>query len=421
MYRIAGMFLICAAALIAAPLAAQNTPPTISVFSGATPVADESVVTVAPGDMLAGLDLTITVEDADNDACELSLTVSNFTTQGLVPSEWEQASAVPFSRTPSSGTFNVADVEHTVVLLADDGTDTTTLTLFVLVAAATGNSTPKVVLQAGDAYIEAFAAVPIPYNTQVSALGLEAKALDADATDTLDISIAVSNFTTQGLVIGEWTATGAPPSAELTPTSGQFNVGDVVHVVSVTISDGTATATYNYILLIGPDGASSTNAAPFIGLFAGDAYIGDGTTVPVPFNTTVAALGLSLIVADFEGDATSTALLSVSNFTSQGLVPAEWESAAAAVPYTLNPGSGQFNVGSVNHLVSLEAGDGSNTSGYSFTVQVGADGTPPPVNSDDGDDDDDNGCTTGPGTSVWMLLAALAVMLTVSRTRRQRS
>src|SRR5690606_30563911 len=196
-----------------------------------------------------------------------SLTVSNFTTQGLVPAEWVQtgAAAVPFDKTPTSGTFNVADVEHTVVLTADDGTDTTTLTLFVLVAAAAGNSTPKVVLQAGDAYIEAFAAVPIPYNTPVSALGLDAKALDADATDTLDISIAVSNFTTQGLVIGEWTATGAPPGAELTPTSGQFNVGDVVHVVRVTISDGTAAATYNYILLIGPDGASSPNGAPVLG------------------------------------------------------------------------------------------------------------------------------------------------------------
>src|SRR5690606_23287469 len=159
-----------------------------------------------------------------------------------------------------------------------------------------------------------------------------------------------------------------------------------------------------------------------IGLFAGDAYIGVGATVPVPFNTRVAALGLSLIVADFEGDATSTTLLGVSNFTSQGLVPAEWESAAAAVPYTLNPSSGQFNVGSVNHLVSLEAGDGSSTSGYSFTVQVGADNTPPPGNNDDGDDDDDNGCTTGPGTSTWILLAAMGLlMLAVSRTRRQRS
>lgn len=386
--------------LVGSALNAQNTPPAITVMSGMSNVPDETAVTVAPNDTVAALNLTITIDDANNDTVDVDVAVSNVTTQGVNPAEWSTASAqaVSFTLTPTSGSFNVADVEHTIVLTANDGTETTTFTIFVVVSAATGNSTPWIVLQSADTYIAERTAVPIPYNTQVAALGLEARALDADG-DALTISIAVSNFTTQGLNTSEWTASNAPSGAELTPATGQFNVGDVPHVVSLTISDGTVSATYHWILLIGPDGTTSSNAAPFIGLFAGDAYIGNGATVPVPFNTQVSALGLALIVADYEGDSTSASLDGVSNFTTQGLVPAEWQSTAAATPYTLSPTSGQFNVAGIDHVVTLSANDGTITA-YSFTLRIGNAGG-------SSDDDDDDGCSTGTGGFSWILLAAL--------------
>jgi hypothetical protein len=524
------------AMVAATPLAAQNTPPTISVTSGATPIADGTVVNVNLNDTVAAFNLTITVDDADSDPVFLDVSVSNVTTQGLDIQEWTANSGTPFNLTPTSGVFNVPDVEHTIVLTAFDGTDLATFTLIVLVAADVGNSTPKIVLQAGGsyvandtfftapfnwtvaqlgltaraldadgdnldvdvfvsnvttqglevsewtavgapagstlaptsgqfnvpdvkhtiiltvsdgtdttslrvfvvvsaesgnskpklalfsngAYIAEGAAVPIPYNTLVADLGLEARVLDANNA-FLDVDVSVSNFTTQGLEVSEWTGTNIMIGSFLTPTSGQFNVGDVAHVLSVTVSDGTDSVIYNYILLIGPDGVSSTNAAPFIGVFAGQQYIDNGLTVPLPFNTQVADLNLRVVVADYEGDATAASLVGVSNFTTQGLVPAEWESGASAVPYELNPTSGQFNVGSVDHVVDLSADDSNSVFNYSFTIEVGAGPTPPPPSSGGDKKKDDDGCTARNGGPSWTLLALAASMLALGVRRRIRA
>lgn len=121
--------------LFAATLAAQAAP-TITVLSGSSNVPSETAVSVSPGDTVASLALTITIDDADNDNVATSVAVSNVTTQGVVPAEWSSASAaVSYDLTPTSGTFNVADVEHTIILTATDGTFTTTFTIFVVVAA----------------------------------------------------------------------------------------------------------------------------------------------------------------------------------------------------------------------------------------------------------------------------------------------
>ncbi|MHC4839786.1 MAG: hypothetical protein ACYTDT_02350 [Planctomycetota bacterium] len=385
---------------------AQNSAPTISVSAGAASIANDSVVAVNPFDTLAGLNLSITVSDADNDNCSLDLAVTNVSTQGLVASEWTQAGAAstPFVKAPVSGSFNVADIEHTIVLTASDGSLTTNFSLFVVVEATTGNSGPKLVLQSFGTPLAPFSVIPVGHNATVSQLGLTATAIDADSTDNLDISIAVSNFTSQGLVPSEWTATSANSGAQLSPTSGQFNVQDVPHVVSLTIDDGESSATYNYILLIGPDGSTSTNAAPFIGLFAGDTYLSDGSSTLIPFNTLISALSLSLIVADFEGDNTSTTLNGVTNFTTQGLVLAEWTSTAISTSYTLSPTSGQFNVPGIDHTVTLTADDG-NASQYGFTLAIGQ----RPA-SGSGDDDDSSCTVSNSRGASWLLLIGVLLL-----------
>lgn len=399
-----------------------NSTPKIVLLSNGSYVAYDTFFTLPFNWTVAQLNLTARALDADGDNLDVDVFVSNFTTQGLEVSEWTAVGAPTGSiLTPTSGQFNVPDVKHTIILSVSDGTDTTSLRIFVVVSAETGNSTPKLALFSNGAYIAEGSAVPIPYNTLVADLGLEARVLDANNA-FLDVDISVSNFTTQGLEPSEWTGTNIMIGSFLTPTSGQFNVGDVAHVVSLTLSDGTDSVIYNYILLIGPDGVSSTNAAPFIGVFAGQQYIDDGSTVPLPFNTLVADLNLRVVVADYEGDLTAASLVGVTNFTTQGLVPAEWESSASAVPYELNPTSGQFNVGSVDHEVTLAADDGT-ASNYSFTIAVGAGPTPPPPASsgDKKKDDDDDGCTARDGGISWTMLALLASLLALGFRRRSHA
>src|SRR5690606_27311398 len=83
-------------------------------------------------------------------------------------------------------------------------------------------------------------------------------------------------------------------------------------------------------------------------------------------------------VSDIDSQNTSLAV-TISSQTTQGFVLTEWNSAAAGVPYSRTPSSGSFTVHSQNHLVTLTADDGQNTTVFTFTFAVSAN-TAPTVN-----------------------------------------
>lgn len=64
--------------------------------------------------------------------------------------------------------------------------------------------------------------------------------ITVSSTDGSPVSLtgAVSNVTTQAIAESEFSAVAAVGPYSVTPTSGSFDVGSVMHVVSLTASDG---------------------------------------------------------------------------------------------------------------------------------------------------------------------------------------
>lgn len=119
--------------------------PTISVTSNGVPVNAAQIITVQHNVALSSLNIAITVNDPNSNNTSLSASISNVTTQGLLASEFSSASAaVPYLLTPTSGTFNVRDVVHSIVLTANDGQgNITTFGFSIAVPKASGGGGGK--------------------------------------------------------------------------------------------------------------------------------------------------------------------------------------------------------------------------------------------------------------------------------------
>ncbi|MCA8917923.1 MAG: hypothetical protein KDB32_02505 [Planctomycetes bacterium] len=99
----------------------------------------------------------------------------------------------------------------------------------------------------------------------------------------------------------------------------------------------------------------------------------------VDYGTTVASMAFEVSVSDGDNDPSSLTT-TVSNSVTTGIVNSEWESAIAAVPYMLMPGSGVFNeAGGQTYLFTLTAFDGYWTNDLVFSiVQSAAPSNSPP-------------------------------------------
>ncbi|MCA8915098.1 MAG: VCBS repeat-containing protein [Planctomycetes bacterium] len=110
---------------------------------------------------------------------------------------------------------------------------------------------------------------------------------------------------------------------------------------------------------------------PTISATANGSTLANGGTLNVSYGTTLASLNMHFTIDDPNGGTVSVSA-QISNLTTQGLVPAEFTHATAAVSYTIDPTSGTFNQGTTNHHFVLTATDGIENTPFSFDIVVGA-------------------------------------------------
>lgn len=102
---------------------------------------------------------------------------------------------------------------------------------------------------------------------------------------------------------------------------------------------------------------------------AGGKQLGHNDALPVAYNSTLAAAGLSISIDDPNNYATSV-IASITAVTSQGFLTSEFSSASAAVPYVLSPTTGVFSVRGISHTVTLEATSAAGTTTHVFRLVV---------------------------------------------------
>jgi uncharacterized protein (TIGR03382 family) len=126
-----------------------NAAPSIEVSTAGNTIANGQTVNVGYNDTLAGLNLVITVDDADADDTAVTASISNLGNTGIDINEWESASQpVTYTINPSTGNFNTAaGATHQVTLTANDGTNTTVFTFDIVQAAHRTN--PSISLSDG--------------------------------------------------------------------------------------------------------------------------------------------------------------------------------------------------------------------------------------------------------------------------------
>lgn len=346
-----------------------NTDPMISVTMAGSPISAGSTSMVDIGATMASLGMVITVSDSDGDNVTLTGTVSNVTTQGILASQFSQSSqTVPYTRSPSSGTFSVPSVSHLVSLSATDGNGSPVVFNFTL--AVRSNDPPAISVTSSFGTIANNGSITVPFKTSISDLGLVITLTDPDADD-LTVTGTVSGITTQGILSSEFSSSGAKAPFALRPASGRFNIGGLTHNVSLTANDPYQSASFNFSVVVGP------NVLPSIRVTSNGDLIGEAATVQVPFNTSVASLGLSIAVDDTERDNTSLVTTISNAAPQQGISLSEWQRIASAVPYTRSPLAGRFNVEGASHLVTITADDGfGGVSTRTFTVVVGLNSDP---------------------------------------------
>lgn len=399
------------------PVASVNNLPVIAVtlFGAQIPVTQGATASgTVPYTMLT-LAPRISVSDADGDTVSLTGTVSDITTEGVLNSEFSSASAaVPYTLTPATGVFNRAVVTHTVLLIADDGHGgNAQFVFYIKVNGVPGNGDPVVDVSAGGASVTDGGNLNVAFGATLASLNLQI-GIDDPEGDASELTATISNQTTQGLLVSEFENGHVAVPYALAPSSGTFNQGGTTHQVVLTADDyrgGLLVFTFNIIV-----GAAPANNAPTLAVTAMGVPLGNGATLNVGYNTTLAALNLSIAVNDPDSDATSVSG-AVSNVGASGLLASEFSSAVAGVPYALVPQSGVFNASKTTHLVSLVAQDGlGGQATFTFSIVVGA--APGDIGSVGGGG---GGCTAGDESGELPLIAVmlLSVFYWVKRRKLQ--
>lgn len=135
--------------------------PTVSVTRNGHVVNDSDIVSAYRDTPLANLQLVISVGSTEGDPVALNGTVSDVTTQGILDTEFSATSAAtPYVIAPSSGTFNVGSVYHTVTLVASDGINPDVSFTFQIRVASSGPLGPECKLGKSEPYSAGCAAAP---------------------------------------------------------------------------------------------------------------------------------------------------------------------------------------------------------------------------------------------------------------------
>jgi len=346
-----------------------NTNPTIVVTSNNASLGNGTTAQVGINSTMAALGLAITVTDADGDAVSLAGTVSNVTTQGILVSQFNAASGPsPLVANPAAGTFSVPGVAHVVSLTATDAANGTANYTFTLQTRS--NAAPVITVFSTSGQVANNSTVNVPFKATLAFLNLQISVSDADG-DQASLNASLSNVTTQGILTSEFSkATGNTPFT-VAPTTGSFIRGGVNHVLTLTAADPYQQTTYSVTLAV------AANANPTVVVKSHGETIGEGQTITVPYNTSVASLGLTVDVADAEGDPTSLVTTISNTVAAQEIVLAEFNRIASAVPYTRSPIAGRFSASGASHVFSLLADDGfGGTATRTFTVVAGQNTAP---------------------------------------------
>lgn len=244
-----------------------NALPSVTVNAGGSNVGNGNNVVVASGSTLASLGLQIDVDDADQDPVQLSASISNVTTQGLVTSEFESTgfANVAYSLTPTSGTFSVPTTIHQVDLTADDGNwlGTSSFTFYIVV-----NRTPTLQVTSNGSAVASGSTLNVNYLDTLASLGLSISVDDPDGDPTA-VGASVSGVTTQGFSTADFSAAQQAVSYVITPTSGTFDdPAGSNHAITLTATDEygfQVSVSFNIVAgLFAPQLEVSKNGGPLI-------------------------------------------------------------------------------------------------------------------------------------------------------------
>ncbi|MCA8935510.1 MAG: choice-of-anchor D domain-containing protein [Planctomycetes bacterium] len=213
-----------------------NALPSVTVNAGGSNVGNGNNVVVASGSTLASLGLQIDVDDADQDPVQLTATISNITTQGIVTTEFESTgfANVAYSLTPNSGTFSIPTIIHQVDLTADDGNwlGTKAFTFYIVV-----NRTPTMQVTSNGNAVTSGSTLNVNYLDTLASLGLSISVDDPDGDPTA-VGASVSGVTTQGFSTADFSAAQQPVGYVITPNNGTFNdPAGSSHAITLTATD----------------------------------------------------------------------------------------------------------------------------------------------------------------------------------------
>lgn len=229
-----------------------------------------------------------------------------------------------------------------------------------------GSNKPGIAVTSNSATVADGATLNVNYGDSLASLGFGITISDADS-DPVGLSTQITNSTTQGFNTAQWSATNGSTPYSLGPNSGVFNQASVTHDFILTATDdGGDYTTFTFHVSVG----TAPNTAPTITVASGGSSVNNAGVLNVSYGDSLASLSLAITADDAQGDSVTLAG-SVSNTSGTGILNSEFSN-SAATPYTLNPGTGTFNQGSVTHVVTLNADDGNGgASSFSFSIVVG--------------------------------------------------
>ena len=300
-----------------------NAPPTISTIAATTIDEDNSTGAIA---FIGG--------DAETSAASLMVAGSS-SNQSLVPDGNILFGGSGANRTVTVTPAANANGTATITVTVSDG-QATASTAFVLTVNAV-NDAPT---------ISAIANQGIPMNTSTSAIAFTIG--DAEtAAGSLSLSGTSSNTTLvpdANIVFG---GSGANRTVTVTPAAGQFDTA----TITLTVSDGTATAQQSFVLTV-----TQGNAPPTISDISDRTIFVGSNTGAIPFT-----------VGDAEPAASSLTLSRTSSNTT--LVPTAnivLGGSGTNRTVTVTPAAGQSGTATITITVS----DGSLTTSDSFLLTV---------------------------------------------------
>ncbi|MCB9896189.1 MAG: choice-of-anchor D domain-containing protein [Planctomycetes bacterium] len=286
--------LMIALLMIASSLAAQNTPPTITITMNGAPVPAWSIQYVAGGTTIAALNLQITVDDAEGSNTSLDAIVANgggtdaAGQLGINYLEWASfGMPVAYTVTPTSGSFSNGGAQGSsgsseifnIWFQAWDGTDTT-VTGFKIWVNPPAQPPTLTVTQAGLPVANTGQLI-VADGTTLASLALAITA-DDPANEDVTLSGSIDDAGTTGMQASEFSSVSAATPYSIQPATGTFHQPGFVHVIRIWAQNQTGTKfLFEFSIVV-------ANAAPSLAVTAGGVSVQSGqaaTGTPRDFGT----------------------------------------------------------------------------------------------------------------------------------------